>query len=110
LADLAPARGSVPGRALPTANAIRKQVLLRLWLAVQGDEDRERALLLCCNSHTQASWWIRAGADRAHTMLLQQLTTLLAWRMKQAGDDAGEIGLSPAERTGNGGQHRSLPQ
>jgi len=109
LVDLIPARGSVPGRALLTANAIRKQVLLRLWPGVQGDESRERALLLCCNSHPQASWWIRAGADRAHALILQQLTILLVWRMKQAGDDEAQVGTSAAARTGTESQHR-LPR
>jgi len=103
LVDLTPAKGSVPGRALPTANAIRKQVLLRLWPGVQGDASRERALLLCCNSHPQASWWIRAGADHAQALIVQQLTILLAWRMKQAGDDEPLVGTSAAARTGTDG-------
>src|SRR5881394_2790829 len=80
LVDLCPSRGGVPGMTLPRATAIRKLTILTLWPAVQGDREREHALLVCCNAHEQANWWVRAGTVGAPRSIADQLGWLLALR------------------------------
>ena len=82
LAELVPpANCDTPERVLPTADAIREQVVASLWPALRGDTIRELALIICCNSHPEALWWVRTGIEQSREIVLKQLTMLLAWRV-----------------------------
>ncbi len=48
----------LPGRQIPMARLIREAAITALWLTVAGDAVAAHALVLACNVHPQARWWI----------------------------------------------------
>ena len=48
----------LPGRQVPMASLIREAAIAALWPTVADDAVAVHALVLACNVHPQARWWI----------------------------------------------------
>ncbi len=48
----------LPGRQVPMARLIREATIIALWPTVADDAVAVHALVLACNVHPEASWWI----------------------------------------------------
>ena len=48
----------LPGRQVPMARLIREAAITALWPTVADDAVAVHALVLACNAHPQARWWI----------------------------------------------------
>ncbi len=48
----------LPGRQVPMARLIREAAIAALWPMVADDAVKVHALVLACNVHPEARWWI----------------------------------------------------
>ena len=69
----------LPGMQVPMARLIREAAIAALWPTVAGDAVAAGALLLACNLHPEARWWI-VHQNEAKGLIAATLVRLLAWR------------------------------
>lgn len=48
----------LPGRQVPMARLIREEAIAALWPSVADDPFAVFALVLACNAHPEARWWV----------------------------------------------------
>ncbi len=48
----------LPGRQVPMARRIREEAIAALWPSVANDPFAVIALVLACNAHSEARWWV----------------------------------------------------
>ena len=71
----------LPGRQVPMARLIREAVITALWPMVADDAVAVHALVLACNVHPEAKWWI-VHACEVKDLIAGTLACLLALRNK----------------------------
>ncbi len=76
---LSPDGCHLPAVAVAQASLIRKEAIVALWPEVVDDESAVKALIISCNSHSQALWWIQ-HRNEATDALKQQIHLLLSLR------------------------------
>ena len=76
---LSPDGCHLPAVAVAQASLIRKEVIVALWPEVVDDESAVRALIISCNSHSQALWWIQ-HRNEATDAIKHQIHRLLSLR------------------------------
>ncbi len=69
----------LPGRQVPMARLIREAVIAVLWPMVADDALAAHALVLACNLHPQARWWIVRQYE-VKDLIADDMTRLLALR------------------------------
>ncbi len=69
----------LPGMQVPMARLIREAVISALWPTVASDAVAASALLLACNLHPEARWWIMHQHE-AQDLIAEAMACLLAMR------------------------------
>ncbi len=69
----------LPGRQVPMARLIREAVIAVLWPMVADDALAAHAMVLACNLHPQARWWI-VHQYEVKDLIADDMTRLLALR------------------------------
>ncbi len=69
----------LPGKQVPMARLIREDALAALWPKVAGDVVAAGALVLACNLHPEARWWI-VHQREVQDLLADDIERLLALR------------------------------
>ena|SRR5215471_20414312 len=73
----------LPGMQVPMARLIREAAIAALWPTVAGDAVAAGALLLACNLHPEARWWI-VHQYEAQDLIAETMACLLALRHSTA--------------------------
>ena len=69
----------LPGRQVPMARLIREAAIAALWPTVADDAVAYHALVLACNLHPEARWWI-VHQHEVKDLLADDMARLLALR------------------------------
>ena len=69
----------LPGRQVPMARLIREAAIAALWPTVADDVVAAHALVLACNMHPQARWWI-VHQPEVKDLIADAMACLLALR------------------------------
>ena len=69
----------LPGRQVPMARLIREAAIAALWPTVADDAIAVHALVLACNLHPEARWWI-VHQHEVKDLLADDMARLLALR------------------------------
>ncbi len=69
----------LPGRQVPMARLIREAAIAALWPTVADDAVAAHALVLACNVHPEARWWI-VHQHKVKNLLADDMACLLALR------------------------------
>ena len=69
----------LPGRQVPMARLIREAAIVAFWPTVADDALAAHALVLACNLHPQARWWI-VHQYEVKDLLADAMALLLALR------------------------------
>ena len=73
----------VPGKQVPMARLIREAAIATLWPAVADDAIAVQALVLVCNAHSEAIWWILNGRE-VKSLIADAMGRLLTLRKRAA--------------------------
>ncbi len=71
----------LPGRQVPMARLIRESVIAALWPRVADDAVVVHALVLACNVHPEARWWIVHQCE-VKDLIADDMERLLALRKR----------------------------
>jgi hypothetical protein len=73
----------LPGMQVPMARLIREAVISALWPTAASDAVATSAMLLACNLHPEARWWI-VHQYEAQDLIAEAMACLLALRHRTA--------------------------